>query len=47
MGGGILSGITGNRADLLIIDDPIKGRSEADSETIRARTPRPNTRTAC
>lgn len=38
MGGGILSGITGNRADLIIIDDPIKGRQEADSETIRART---------
>lgn len=38
MGGGVLSGITGNRADLLIIDDPIKGRSDADSETIRTRT---------
>lgn len=38
MGGGILSGITGNRADCLIIDDPIKGRQEADSETIRRRT---------
>lgn len=30
--GGILSGITGNRADLLIIDDPVAGREEADSE---------------
>ena len=38
MGGGILSGITGNRADLLVIDDPVKGRQEADSETVRART---------
>lgn len=38
MGGGILSGITGNRADLIVIDDPIKGRQEADSETIRERT---------
>lgn len=38
MGGGILSGITGNRADLIIIDDPIKGRQDADSETIRDRT---------
>jgi predicted phage terminase large subunit-like protein len=38
MGGGILSGITGNRADLLVIDDPVKGRQEADSETIRSRT---------
>lgn len=35
MAGGILSGITGNRADGLLIDDPIKGREEADSETIR------------
>lgn len=38
MGGGILSGITGNRADLIIIDDPIKGRQQADSETIRDTT---------
>lgn len=38
MTGGILSGITGNRADLLVIDDPIKGRADADSETIRERT---------
>lgn len=38
MGGGILAGITGNRADLLIVDDPIKGRQEADSETVRSRT---------
>lgn len=38
MGGGILSGITGNRADLIIIDDPIKGRQQADSETIRTTT---------
>lgn len=38
MAGGILSGITGNRADLIIIDDPIKGRQDADSETIRERT---------
>lgn len=38
MGGGIMSGITGARADLLVIDDPVKGRQEADSETVRART---------
>lgn len=38
MGGGILSGITGNRADLIIVDDPIKGRQEADSETTRKKT---------
>lgn len=35
---GILSGITGNRADGLILDDPMKGRAEAESETIRKRT---------
>lgn len=29
------SGITGRRADLFVIDDPIKGRVEADSETYR------------
>lgn len=38
MAGGILSGITGNRADGLIIDDPVKGREDADSETIREKT---------
>jgi predicted phage terminase large subunit-like protein len=38
MAGGILSGITGNRADLIVIDDPIRGRQDADSETIRKRT---------
>lgn len=38
MCGGILSGLTGNRADLLIIDDPVKGREDADSETIRQKT---------
>ncbi len=35
MCGGILSGITGNRADGLIIDDPVSGREDADSETMR------------
>ena len=34
---GILSGITGNPANLIIIDDPIKNRVEADSDTIRSR----------
>ncbi len=38
MGGGILSGITGNRADFIPIDDPIKGRQEAESEITRRRT---------
>jgi predicted phage terminase large subunit-like protein len=32
---GILSGITGNPADLIIIDDPIKNREEAESTTIK------------
>ncbi|WP_081397671.1 phage terminase large subunit [Achromobacter xylosoxidans] len=35
---GILSGITGNRAHGIIIDDPIKGREQANSETIRNKT---------
>lgn len=35
MSGGLQSGLTGNRADLLIIDDPIKGILAADSPTIR------------
>lgn len=38
MAGGILTGITGNRADLLLIDDPVKGREAADSEAIQKRT---------
>ncbi|WP_434361042.1 phage terminase large subunit [Parasalinivibrio latis] len=38
MAGGVLSGITGNRADGLINDDPIKGREQADSEVIRDKT---------
>lgn len=32
---GILGGITSLRANLMIIDDPIKNREEADSETFR------------
>jgi predicted phage terminase large subunit-like protein len=32
---GILAGITGNPADLIIIDDPIKNREEADSDVHR------------
>lgn len=38
MGGGILSGITGNRADFIPIDDPVKGRQEADSEKTQKST---------
>lgn len=34
---GVGSGVTGRAADLLIIDDPIKNRQEADSETYRRR----------
>lgn len=38
MAGGILSGLTGNRAALGILDDPIRGREAAESETIREKT---------
>jgi len=34
---GIMSGITGQPAELIIVDDPIKNRLEANSETFRAR----------
>lgn len=32
---GIMSGVTGNPANLLLIDDPVKNREEADSPTYR------------
>lgn len=35
---GVGAGITGRRGDLGIIDDPIKGRKDADSETVRNST---------
>lgn len=38
MAAGILSGITGNRCHGLVIDDPIKGREQANSQTIRDKT---------
>ena len=38
MSGGILSGLTGNRADGIVWDDLISGRQDADSETIRNTT---------
>ena len=38
MAGGILSGMTGNRAKLLVVDDPVQGREQADSPTIRDKT---------
>ena len=34
---GLGGGITGEGADLLVVDDPIKNRAEAESETVRAR----------
>lgn len=34
---GIMAGITGNAGDLIIIDDPVKTRMEADSPTYRER----------
>lgn len=38
MAGGLLSGLTGNRAALGILDDPIRGREAAESPTIRDKT---------
>lgn len=35
---GILGGVTGNRADVALWDDPIAGREEAESEIIRDKT---------
>lgn len=37
MSAGLLAGITGNRADGVIIDDPVRNREEADSATIREK----------
>lgn len=38
MAAGILTGITGNRVDGVIWDDLIKGREQAESDTIRQKT---------
>ncbi len=38
MAGGILSGITGNRAHGIVIDDPVKGREDANSEAVSQKT---------
>lgn len=38
MAAGILGAATGNRFNNLFIDDPVKGREDADSETIRNKT---------
>lgn len=35
---GVGGGVTGYSADMIIIDDPIKGRKDADSETVRETT---------
>ena len=35
---GILGGVTGRRLHGVVIDDPIKGRQDADSETMRNKT---------
>lgn len=35
---GLLAGITGNRATGWIIDDPVKGREDADSDLFQAKT---------
>jgi predicted phage terminase large subunit-like protein len=37
-GVGFDGAVTGRRADLIVVDDPFKGRNEADSETIREKT---------
>lgn len=38
MAGGLLAGMTGNRASGIIIDDPVAGREDAESETLRRKT---------
>ena len=35
---GIMGGVTGNRAHGIVVDDPVKGREQADSQVIRDRT---------
>lgn len=38
MASGLLGGITGNRADGIVVDDPVSGREDADSEAMRQKT---------
>lgn len=38
MAGGLTSGLTGNRAALGVLDDPVKGREDAESERSRTKT---------
>ena len=35
---GLLSGITGNRANGIVIDDPVRGREQANSEAVSQKT---------
>jgi hypothetical protein len=37
MAAGLLAGITGNRCDFLVLDDPLANREQADSATIREK----------
>jgi hypothetical protein len=38
MAAGLLAGITGNRCDFLVLDDPVANREQADSPTLREKT---------
>lgn len=38
MAAGFQAGITGNRANGILIDDPVQNREDADSETVREKT---------
>ncbi len=38
MATGLLAGVTGNRANWVIVDDPVAGREEAESPTMRKKT---------
>jgi predicted phage terminase large subunit-like protein len=38
LAGGLLSGLTGSRANGIVIDDPVKGREDAESEVMRKKT---------
>lgn len=38
MAAGVMAGITGSRANGIMIDDPVKNREDADSEAVREKT---------
>ena len=38
MAGGLLAGMTGNRASIILVDDPVSGREDAESDTLRKKT---------